>query len=500
MSQEFKLKDFTSLSSLAPQRQDRVHALTPKCSHYGAPLKNGVVGANGRLTCPWHGGPEKNGAVYILGTENDIKSGHRNPVGKCSVSSEEKVVIIGGGSGTISTLQTLRALKFSGNITSISKESIPIDRPKLSKALIPDASKITLRPEQWFADAGITTLVDEVTSINLESKSVSTKSGKSIPYTKLVLATGGIPRRLPLPGFDLGNVFTLRSVDNVQEILSALEKKEKPKVVVIGSSFIGMEVGNALRGKEYDVTVVGMENVPMERIMGAQVGKIFQENLEKNGVVFKLGASVDKATASEGGKDVGAVHLKDGTVLPADVVILGVGVRPATDYLKGSGIALEEDGSVATDEYFLLRGHDDIFAIGDIATYPYNGPGGEGKPVRIEHWNVAQNAGRSVGRAIAHAQRNDVRSVGVKDFIPVFWSAVGGQMRYCGNTGNGFDDVVLVQPESGKFTAYYTKGETVVAVATMGMDPIMVKCAELMREGKMVGKKEVQSGVDVLKI
>ncbi|KAJ5128380.1 Apoptosis-inducing factor 1 [Penicillium atrosanguineum] len=542
MSQEFKLKDITSLSSLSPNDkievevegvQDgkvllvnydgKVHALTPNCSHYGAPLKNGVVGAEGRLTCPWHGAcfnistgdvedapalnaltkfelQEKNGAVYILGSEESIKSGHRNPVGKCSASSEEKVVVVGGGSGTISTLQVLRSQKYPGTITSISKEPIPIDRTKLSKALIPDESKIALRPEQWFADAGITTLVDEVTSVNLESKSVSTKSGKNIPYTKLVLATGGIPRRLPLPGFDLGNVFTLRSVVNVQDILSALEKKQKPKVVVIGSSFIGMEVGLALKGKEYDVTIVGMEDVPMERVMGAKVGRILQGNLEKSGVVFKLGASVDKATASEGGKDVGAVHLKDGTVLPADVVVLGVGVRPATDYLKDSGFTLEKDGSLATDEHFLVQGHDDVFAIGDIATYPYAGPGGEGKPVRIEHWNVAQNMGRRVGKAIAQAQRGDVKSVRVKQFIPVFWSALGGQMRYCGNTVNGFDDVVLNQPEGGKFTAFYTKGDTVIAVATMGMDPVMVKCAELMRQGKMVGKKDVQGGVDVLKI
>lgn len=337
--------------------------------------------------------------------------------------------------------------------------------------------------------------------MNLQEKSVSTKSGKNIPYTKLVLATGGIPRSLPLPGFnELDNIFTLRRVNDVQNILSALGEGKK-KVVVIGSSFIGMEVGNALRSQEHDVTIVGMENVPMERVMGDRVGKIFQGNLEKNGVVFKLGASVEKATPSQGNeKAVGAVHLKDGTVLPADVVILGVGVRPATDFLKGSGLSLEEDGSLATDEYFLVKGHDDVFAVGDIATYPYFGPGGDGKPVRIEHWIVAQNAGRSVGRAIAHAQRADVRSVGVKHFIPVFWSALGAQLRYCGNTGIGFDDVVLREPESGKFTAFYTRGDTIVAVATMGMDPVMSKCAVLMRDGKMVGKKEVEGGLDVLEL
>ncbi|KAJ5201528.1 Pyridine nucleotide-disulfide oxidoreductase dimerization [Penicillium cinerascens] len=543
MSQEYKLKDISSLASVSPYEKrevevegiedgkvlllnhdGQVHALSPRCTHYGAPLKNGVVTPDGRLTCPWHGACfkissgdvedapalnalnkfdvfEKNGAVYIRATENDIKSGQRDPVLKCAASkAEEKVVVIGGGSGTISTVQTLRELKYPGSITIISTESdYVIDRTKLSKALIPDASKILWRPKEWYEQASIDKVVDEVTSVDFKNKSVSTKSGTKFPYTKLVLATGGIPRNLPLPGFkELGNIFTLRTVEDVQKILGALGDSKR-KVVVIGSSFIGMEVGNALRSKEHDVTIVGMENAPMERVMGADVGRIFQRNLEKNGVVFKLSASVEKATPSDDGKTVGAVHLKDGSVLQADVVVLGVGVRPATDFL-GDAIKLEKDGSVATDSHFLIPESEDVFAIGDIATFPYNGPGGNGAPVRIEHWNVAQNSGRAVAKAIVHAQRAPVRSASVKQFIPIFWSALGAQLRYCGNTVNGFDDVVLRQPEETKFTAFYTKGETVVAVATMGMDPVMSKCAELMRGGKMVSKKEVKDGVDVLQV
>jgi NADH dehydrogenase FAD-containing subunit len=178
---------------------------------------------------------------------------------------------------------------------------------------------------------------------------------------------------------------------------------------------------------------------------------------------------------------------------------LGVGVRPATDYLKGS-VQLEKDGSVATDEHFLVHGHEDVFAIGDIATYPYHGPGGNGTPVRIEHWNVAQNAGRSVAKSIVHALRAPVRTASVKNFVPVFWSALGAQLRYCGNTINGYDDVVLRQLEDAKFSAFYTKGDTVLAVATMGMDPVMSKCAVLMKAGRMVGKKEIEGGVDLLKV
>ncbi|KAL4897444.1 hypothetical protein BDV59DRAFT_197738 [Aspergillus ambiguus] len=536
---EYRLKDIASLSDikdmdkvecevegvqdgkvLLVKYDGQVHAISPRCTHYGAPLKNGVVAPDGRITCPWHGAcfniytgdvedapapnalktfdvAEKNGAVYIKGDEAAIKSGQRDPAIKCSATSAEKVVVIGGGSGTFGVVQALREMKYPGAITVISREpNLIIDRTKLSKALIADASKIEWRPREWYANAAIDLVSDEVTAVDFNNKTVATKSGTSLPYTKLVLATGGVPRTLPLDGFkNLGNIFVLRTIPDVQNILAAVGDKNK-NIVVIGSSFIGMEVGNAL-AKENNVTIVGMESAPMERVLGAQVGRIVQRNLEKAGVNFKLEAGVAKATPSSTDPgSVGAVHLKDGTVLPADLVILGVGVRPATDFLQESrAVQLEKDGSLRTDEHFAVPGLDAVFAIGDIATYPYHGPGADGALTRIEHWNVAQNMGRAVARSIVHP------SARPKAFIPIFWSAVGAQMRYCGNTPNGWDDLVLHgEPENAKFAAYYCKGDTVVAVATMGMDPIMVKCAELMRRKNMPSKSQIQGGMDVLKV
>ena len=363
-----------------------------------------------------------------------------------------------------------------------------------------------MRPNEWFAEAGIEKFVDEVTGVDFASKTASTASGKKHTYTKLILATGGVPRSLPLPGFkdgELKNIFMLRTVSDVQGILSAAGESSK-EVVVIGSSFIGMEAGNALASKKHKVTIVGMEGAPLERVMGTEVGRIFQKNIEKNGVTFKLNAGVEKATPSSSNPgSVGAVHLQDGTVLPADLVILGVGVRPATDFLKdNSSISLEKDGSIATDANFAVPGLDgSVFAIGDIAKYPYHGPGGNGTPVRIEHWNVAQNAGRAAARAIVHARHAPLSSLTPKPFIPIFWSALGAQLRYCGNTINGYDDMILHgQPEEGKFVAYYCRDDVVLALASMGMDPIMAKAADLMRRGKMPSKKEVASGVDILQI
>ncbi len=380
----------------------------------------------------------------------------------------------------------------------ISKEpNLPIDRTKLSKALIADKSKIEWRSQDWFDSASIATVSDEVKSVDFKSKLISTKSGKQYAYTNVIFASGGTPRMLPLPGFkELSNVFLLRTIPDVQAILGAVGEKKGKNVVIIGSSFIGMEVANAL-SKDNTVTVVGMEEAPLERVMGKDVGKIFQKLISKSGVKFHMGASVDSAKpSSEDQSKVGSVSLKDGTSLPADLVVVGVGVSPATEYLQDNpDIQLEKDGSVKTNESFEVEGHPGVYAVGDIATYPYHGPGGNGSFTRIEHWNVAQNGGRTAAASIANP------SVAPKAFIPVFWSALGSQLRYCGNTINGWDDLVLQgQPDEAKFAAFYGKGDTVVAVASMQMDPVMSQSAELMRRKKMPSLSELRNGKSVMDV
>ena len=434
--------------------------------------------------------------MYITGEQQSIKGSRRKPNIKISgTTGSEKVVIVGGGSGALGTLEALRENGYKGSITMIGSEGYnPIDRTKLSKALIDDPSKIALRDDAWFKEGNVATVSDEVTDIDFSSKKVSTKAGSSFPYTKLVLATGGTPKSLPLPGFkELSNIFLLRTVPHVKAILGAIGDKNK-KIVIIGSSFIGMEVANAV-AKDNDVTVIGMEKAPLERVMGEVVGKIFQKALEKNGVKFHMNAGVEKAVASKSDSSkVGSIELKDGTSLPADLVILGTGVGPATMFLKDNkAVELQKDGSLKTDEHFAVSGLKDVYAIGDIATYPYHGPGGNGSLTRIEHWNVAQNAGRSVAANIIDP------SAKAKPFIPIFWSALGAQLRYCGNTPNGWDDLVLKgSPEEAKFVAYYCKGETVVAVGTMQTDPYMTQASELMLAGKMPSKSELQKGTDIM--
>lgn len=272
---------------------------------------------------------------------------------------------------------------------------LPIDRTKLSKALIPDPAKIALRDESWFKDADVATVMDEVTGIDFDSKKVATKSGSSYPYTKLILASGGSPSMLPLPGFgkeSLKGIYLLRTIPHVKEILTAIGDGKK-KIVIVGSSFIGMEVANAVAEKN-TVTVVGQEKAPLEKVMGEEVGKIFQKSLEKNGVKFYMEAGVEKAVPSKSDPSkVGAVELKDGNSLECDLVILGAGVKPATSYLQDNkAVELQKDGSLKTNEHFAVEGLKDVYAIGDIATYPYHGPGGNGASTRIEHVSDGSHA------------------------------------------------------------------------------------------------------------
>ncbi len=405
------------------------------------------------------------------------------------------------GSGTIGAIEGLRKGGFKGGITVISREPYPpIDRTKLSKALIPDAGKVVLRNQAWLDQASVAIENDTVSGVDFAAKRVLTSSGRQYPYTKLILATGGTPRRLPLPGFkDLNNVFTLRTIADVQAILAAVGEKKGKDIVVVGSSFIGMEVANCL-SKGNNVTVVGMEKAPMARIMGEQVGNVFRRLLEDSGVKFHLDVSVDKATpAPDDSARVGAVHLANGTRLRADLVILGVGVAPATEFLKDNpAVQLQKDGSLKTDENFAVEGlAGDVYAVGDIAMHPYLAGGSAPATAltRIEHWNVAQNGGRSVGALLSGARAR------AKPFVPTFWSALGKQLRYCGNAPDGFDDVVVQGAlDEAAFAAFYTRGDTVVAVATMQKDPVMSKSAELMRRGAMPSKTQLQQGADVLQM
>jgi NADPH-dependent 2,4-dienoyl-CoA reductase/sulfur reductase-like enzyme len=402
------------------------------------------------------------------------------------------VVIVGGGSGAFHAVESLREHGFKAPITMLSKEAnAPIDRTKLSKALITDASKLEWRtPADLKIKYGVTLRINTtVTSVDTANKTVTLEDGKeTISYDVLILASGGVPRRLPIEGGELENVYTLRDVQDAKKIDAACQ--EGKHVVAIGSSFISMELVVALsKRKLASIHVVGMEQYPFENVLGKDIGAGLKQFHESQGVVFHGSTSV-KAIHKVPGDALTNVELGTGEILPADVIIMGTGVRPATDYLKTSGWELERDGSVKVDELLRVPGRTDVYAIGDIATYPQL-PSGTYR--RVEHWNVAGNMGRSVGKTIAGSPQPFVK-------VPVFWSAQGQQLRYCG-IGSGFDDIYIQgNPGELKFIAYYIQGGQVIAVASMQNDPVVSKASELLRLDLMPSAELIKAGQNILDI
>jgi len=252
-----------------------------------------------------------------------------------------------------------------------------------------------------------------------------------------------------------------------------------------------MELVAAIQKKNLNsIDVIGMEEFPFEGVLGKEVGKGLMQYHEKNGVKFHMQSKVSKLLPGSTPGEVGSVVIDDGPTLEADFVIMGVGVAPATDFLKESGFELEKDGGVAVDEYLRVKGLENVYAIGDIAHFPQVQ---SGELKRIEHWNVAGNHGRAVGRAIAGKPEPFNK-------IPIFWSAQGSQLRYAG-LGHDYDDI-LIDGNSAElnFLAYYFKAGKVVATASMGRDPMNTQISELMRLGLMPSAAEIKSGKSPMQI
>ncbi|PPQ83455.1 hypothetical protein CVT25_007046 [Psilocybe cyanescens] len=502
---------------------DKVHATSAFCTHYGAPLAKGVLTSDGRVVCPWHGAcfnvctgdiedapapmalhsfktEIKDGKIHVTAnpasTQKANMSRQANLLATGVNSSGKGVVIVGGGSGGFHAVESLREHGYSGPITILSKETYsPIDRTKLSKALITDPAKIEWRtPADLKIKYGTNIRLGvEVTSVDLEKKTVELDGGKdSLPYDKLILAPGGTPRRLPIDGAQFENVYTFRGIDDAKKVDAAA--KEGKKMVVIGSSFISMELVAAVSQRKLaSIDVIGMEEFPFEAVLGKAIGEGLMKYHEAwQGTKFHMSSKVDKIVPKEDDPNVAAGVVVNGTTIPCDFVIMGVGVAPATQFLEGSGIEIEKDGGIKVDEYLRVKtGPDtkDVYAIGDIAIYPQHN-GGE---ARIEHWNVAGNHGRAVGCTISGKSQPFVK-------VPVFWSAQGQQLRYCG-FGAKFEDVIIKgEPADLKFIAYYVKEGKIVAVASMQNDPVVSKASELLRLGLMPSPEEVKNGKDLLTI
>ncbi|WVF70484.1 hypothetical protein IAT40_005274 [Kwoniella sp. CBS 6097] len=522
---QMKTVEFGEGKVLLSKIKGKIYATSAFCTHYGAPLEKGVLSHDGRVVCPWHGAcfnvctgdiedapgldslwnfsaTVNNGQIVVSANQKEVKSKVGRIVPKARTKSAEKkqdskvetVVIVGGGSGGIHTVESLRMNKFAGDIVLISEEPYaPIDRTKMSKALVDNAEKLQWRkPEELKDDFGVEFHPGtSVTKVDTSAQTVTTSSGATHNYDHLVLAPGGKPKKIPIDGADLEGVLTLRSVQDTKKITSAISKESD--IVLIGTSFISMEAASAILKKEpKSVTLVGMDETPFEKILGKDIGNAIMENMKKQGIKFYMKAEIEKLSPAESnGSHVGAVHVKGQDPIPANLVIMGTGVAPATDFLKDV-FKLEEDGGVKVDEYLRIQGYKNVYAIGDIAHYVQYP---DKLPRRVEHWNVAGNHGREAAHNITHPD-----DLVAYTKVPIFWSSIGKGLRYLG-TGAGFDDSWTDgNIDELKFATYQAKNGKVTAVATMQRDPIVSKANELMRLDIMPSLDEIRNGKNILEI
>jgi apoptosis-inducing factor 3 len=400
-----------------------IFAVGASCSHYHGPLAEGLV-VGDTVRCPWHHAcfslrtgeavrapafspidcwsvEQRDGKIFVTGKRAEARPTPRHP----AKGAPDRIVIVGGGAAAFATAEMLRREKYQGSIVMLSNDdTAPVDRPNLSKDYLAGTAPeewVPLRGDDFYVDNGIDLrLKANVRSIDVRSREVVLADGAKVPCDRLLLATGAEPVRLPIPGADQPNVYTLRSLADSRSIIE--RAKAARRAVVIGASFIGLEVAASLRTRGIEVHVVAPEKRPMERILGPEMGDLVRSLHEEHGVVFHL---EDTPSAVEGER----VRLKSGSMLEADLVVVGVGVRPRVELADRAGLAV--DRGIVVDA-FLETSAPGIFAAGDIARWP---DPHSGQPIRVEHWVVAERQGQAAA----------LNMLGLREkyeAVPFFWS------------------------------------------------------------------------------
>jgi 3-phenylpropionate/trans-cinnamate dioxygenase ferredoxin reductase component len=374
-------------------------------------------------------------------------------------SSEKGIVIVGGGLAAARTAEQLRRADYTGPIMIVSDEvHLPYDRPPLSKEVLrKEVDDVALKPRDWYDENDITLrLGSAATSLDTHEQTVTLDDGAVLGYDELVITTGLVPRRIPaFP--DLEGIRVLRSFD---ESLALREHASAARhAVVVGAGFIGCEVAASMRGVGVDVVLVEPQPQPLAAVLGEQIGELVARLHRDEGVDVRLGVGVAEV---RGDGHVDTVVLTDGTELAADLVVVGIGSRPATEWLQGSGI--EVDNGVICDEAGRTSAPK-VWALGDVASW--RDP--TGHQVRVEHWsNVADQA-----RVVVPAMLGqDVPSAVV---VPYFWSDQYDVKIQCLGEPEATDIVHLVEDDGRKFLAYYERNGVVVGVVGGGMPGKVMK-------------------------
>ena len=459
-------------------------ALEAECPHAKAPLEKGAV-CNGRLVCPWHAGtfelatgtlleppPLRDLKRYPVRLAGDAIFVDPTPIlaDKPAPAGEGKhLVFAGGGTATAAALAYLRDRSFAGKITVIEPlAEEPLDRTQLSKMAL--AGKKPLDSLALFPSQGpnpsdtlqVERVEATIETLNQPDRSVALSNGATVAYDALLLATGSRPKRPPLDGADLPNVFTIRHVDDLRRMEPYL--KPGARVALAGDSFIAFEAASALTGRGLHATIIAKSKQPFAKKFGPDVADALLTLHRSNGVHLHTEAEVTAISPV-------AITLGSGAEIPADLFILAIGVDPITEYAPD--LPAGKKGGFAVGRN--LRLTPAVWCAGDIASVD---------GTRIEHWRLAEQHGRTAAEAMfAYATGNAHGPAYPFSGVPFFWTAhFGKRFGYAGHA-NSWDDIVLDgDPETLSFLAYYVKDGKIAAVLACGRDTALAALMEPLRE------------------
>lgn len=458
---------------------DEITAVGAHCTHYGGPLAEGLV-VGETIHCPWHHAcfSLRNGEALGAPAFDPLpcwqveREGERvfvrnkvtpTPTAKQleTTAQPENVVIVGGGAAGFACAEMLRRRGYAGKLTLLSDDTdAPCDRPNLSKDYLAGTAPeewMPLRTEDFYQDNHIDLQLDTaVQRIDTVKRRLTIQDGRNIAYDRLVLATGAEPIRLPIPGQDNAHVFTLRSFADSRRIIE--HAKNAKTAVILGSGFIGLEVAAALRTRGLAAHIVSLDQCPLQHVLGDELGNFIRQQHEEQGVIFHLETSLTQINTD-------TVVLSDGNQISADLVILGVGVRPRTALAEAAGLAV--DNGIVVNEY-LQTSIPEIYAAGDVACWHDKN---SDQTLRIEHWVVAERHGQTVAENLLGARKQ------FQD-VPFFWSVhYDLTINYAGHA-QSWDQIEIDGniAERDCLVRYQKNGAT-IAVAGIGRDKQVLEFA-----------------------